>query len=431
MLKLDNQDLIKDYEIEYQEVAKQILAQRVTKNSDIATEILKSRSKGIGDNLKVNTQAEFIQALKGYTFNKLQLQMLDAERLENEKQKETEAQKIEKKGITSQNIDKQVDKALDKGKAKKNSLESKIVNKKDLKKQRSEFKSEILKLIYDDSMERYYHLKLDVQKHLAQKGKLVASDRVYTEYLEYQNYLRKIDMAYKIQNGRYIALDDQNIQKKEKQKLEKTMQGEYKTQEDVANSIASYKKVQDDIENLNEDIVKCAKDYSAGRIGRDDYDQKLDSLQQKIVQKNQDLEKIKPTNKELEQYMVNSEQQENAQDRVLGTSYQNYMSKKQIDSRSNKTKSLDKSQNVYYKEKIESLESEKEAVDTQIKSEEKISQKQVGAGSSFEKTLKDNVKPKDEIEQSDLQSLEKLKQRSALIDKDLAKAKQEQDQQVR
>ena len=435
MIKMNNQKLMQQYEIDYQQVAKEILDSRSKKNSDIAAEALKNRSNGLESKIKINTQSEFLQSLKGSTYNKLQMQILDAEKMQDKDKKDI-TKNVEKQGKSLGNqAGKSIDKTVENSLKAKNAKLGNIMDKKQIKQESESLKSDILKSIYEDSMERYYHMKLDVQKQLANKGKLVASDKVYGEYLEYQNYLRKIDLVYKKQNGRYIALDDPEIKKKEQTMLRYSMQGEYKTQEDVGNAITSYKAIQDSIEDINANIAKLAKDYDNDKISQPQYEKKLDEYQSHLISKEDELEKVRPSEKEIEEYNQKMEKQQDAEDRVLGGSYNKYVAKKGI--RDINSKAIDigreKSENTYYDERIESLESREKALNSQIKAEEDRDESQdnidesknVRKKSDFDEMLKENVEPKEDVAEKDAENLKKLKQESKQVSIELDNTEKE------
>lgn len=430
VVKTNNQKLMQKYEIAYQQIAKEILDQRNKENSDIATNALKNRSNGLENKIKINTQDEFIQALKSSTYGKLQMQILDAEKMQQQ-DKSNITKSLEKQGkslgdYTGKNIDKTVENSV---KAKNVKLGNTMSNKQ-MQKETESLKSDILKSIYEDTMEKYYHIKIDVQKQLTREGRLVATDKVYTEYLEYQNYLRKIDLIYKKQNGCYIALDDPEIKKKEQTMLRFSMQGEYKTQEDVGNAITTYKNIQDSIEDINTNIAKLAKNYDNGQISQIAYEQKLNDYQNQLISKEDELEKVKPSEREIELYNHEAEKQQNAQDRVLGTSYNNYVAQKGI--YNIQSKAIDsgrkKSENTYYDERIESLESRKKALNSEIKAQVDNNSSKVSNTrdhNEFNKMLKEDVEPREQIAENDAKKIEELKQESRKVSVELDKIEKE------
>lgn len=371
MIKKENiQNVMSQYEINYQEIAKQILTDRTSKNSYRVAAILHDNyNQRFG---KIETQNEFIESLKKSTYNKLQIQLMDAERLKQQDNKKQEKQikdKVIKKGIGSNDVEKTVEDQLNKNDQNDNNIK----DKKEVAKQHDEIKSETLKAVYEDALDKYYNLKLKVDSDLQKNGELNPDDKTYCEYIEYENYLRKIDVAYKNVNGKYIALDDKDIKKKEMTYLRKDMQAEYKTQEDVGNTIESIVLIQDQIEEINDKIISLADDYKHGRIEEEKYDKQVAELQTKLCEKNEKLENVKPLPEEIKKYEEKSKEYEDAKDKILGTSYNEFRQKnglykedRQTQGMNEKNENTKQTDNEIMEEKTqETIDSQKESIEVQ------------------------------------------------------------------
>lgn len=373
MIKVDAKKLQK-VELQYEAIAKEILSKRSMTQNDKALSLLNDRRAV--EHGKIDIQTEFFKELKQKTMSKFELEHRDAEALKGaskkEKGKDDIIKSAKKQGISSvENVEKTVDAKVKKATDDK---DSPVTGQGDDSVEQEELKSEVLKAIYENALEEYYSLKLKVNNELIKHGQMNPSSKIYNDYLLYQNYLRKIDESYKVMNGRYIAIDDADIRKKETSYLRKDMQGEYKMQKDIGNVIDRIDKIQDEIEDLDEKIIELNEEFMSGAISSDKYAERLDGLEQELMTKNNELEILKPTQDEIEGWQAKSKEFEDAQTRIVGTQYDKKRVKSGLYTGDSKTRAIEKrtdaidDQNVQEisNSEVETLESEKEVIDSTI-----------------------------------------------------------------
>lgn len=425
-VKQNFQKVIQNYEINYQEIAKKILEDRSSNNSYRATALLREAgvARNFDNKFKIQAQDEFIKSLKKATYTKLQLMIMDYERLNDKKAKDSTdikkdvRQQLSKGSSKSGNVESVV-----KSVEKKDGSENELINKKDQKLQDGQLKSETLKAMYDLMLEKYYNLRLEVNRELNEHGKLNPRDRIYSEYLEYENYLRKIDVTYKKQNGRYIALDDDGIKQKEQKYLRKDMQAEYKTQDDVANSVMSIKKIQDEIQDINGQIVKQYQKLESGQITKQIYYMNIDTLQQQLMDKTDELGKTEPSQDELNKYFEKSTDYDNKKDRILGQTYNEFKQNKVIDS-DGKLYSIDLKSDVKESSSLDTSHDEAgQTVDTTNKAIESVQKAQeVGDAADDKKDIrrKGNIDlPVVDTPEKQEEQLEELRKQSEKVEKEI------------
>ncbi|MCX8074582.1 MAG: hypothetical protein N2749_03245 [Clostridia bacterium] len=401
-----------NYETTYNTAINEILDQIKVTASDKA--ILAGKDNLAGKFVKSDMQKAFFDNLKANTLDKSQLAVIDATRLEQEKiLKYNSTNKFKQEltkniGIDSKKVDDKVKSNVDKN----NKENKKLANNSNIE----DTYSIVLKALYEEMLDEYYNLKQEVDRELARDNELNPHNGIYRKYLLYQNFLRKVDSEYKNRNGRYVAIDDESIKEKEKKYLRLDLQGEYKLQKDLGNSINRITDIQNEIDQISELIVELSNDFQKGILKAGEYNTKLENLKEKLYRKNIELDRLEPTKEEIKNWQEAKKEQQDDENRVVGTYYrdqkekQGLLDSKILDGeRKLESKSNNNIDNIY-DNNIENLEAQKAIIEEEIENIAKqISDNKEKRKNSRGSALADldNVYTDEEILEQDIHRLRK------------------------
>ena len=181
-------------------------------------------------------------------------------------------------------------------------------------------REEALKYMYSVALEEYYALREDLNKHQIQDGNIALDDRNYLKLLQYENYIRKCDTLFKINNGSYISGQDEEISKKENKYAYDAAKSEMKVVTQHEDSINEIDRLNSEIENKANEIIVINEAVKKGTVPN--YEQQIDLLEKEFIDLNGQMHMLKPDILELHRQEDQKDEQEETTTRIVGTMYE-------------------------------------------------------------------------------------------------------------
>ncbi len=218
--------------------------------------------------------------------------------------------------------------------------EEKISNKSEKEKAElteNDIENEIMKTIYDQTLDEYNSLRQSLyygQNGQVKTGEIFEGEKTGVKLVLYENYLRKLDMAYKVKNKAFIGQDDKSIGNKENVYAYKEAKAEKSINISVDKNL-------DRINNLTEQIDKILEDINSlsqmsRSLNSDEFNKRMDLLQSQYVEKSCELSALKPSMLELHEQVEKQEKIDEFSLRKNGTVYDKQHDRKVLDGKNNK-----------------------------------------------------------------------------------------------
>lgn len=183
--------------------------------------------------------------------------------------------------------------------------------------------SEVMKAVYSSMLEEYHNLRMNLYEGVngqISTGSMTPGYKMGAKLVAYQNYLRKLDIAFKNKNGYFIAQDDDKIKEQE---------ASFSRREEKAQKLVN-RKVEDNVARVDELNLKIERiankmlelSVQAPSMDSARFDEKMDALQSEYISTVIELEDLNPSVLELKKQSKDLEKQEEFEDRVLGTEYE-------------------------------------------------------------------------------------------------------------
>ncbi|MEG2348794.1 MAG: hypothetical protein RSB67_04020 [Clostridia bacterium] len=200
---------------------------------------------------------------------------------------------------------------------------TKTAEKKQKDGQEVDMRSEILKAIYFSTLEEYHELRKSLYEGTngqISTGNMTPGYKMGAKLVLYQNYIRKLDIAYKAHNGSFICQDDDKIKEKESLFLYKDEKSQKIVNEKVEDKVQNIEQINNKIEEITDKISNLSD--KAGEINPEEFNKKMDFLQGEYISNVVKLNYLNPDFLDMQRQAKDLEVQEEFQDRILGNVYE-------------------------------------------------------------------------------------------------------------
>lgn len=180
-------------------------------------------------------------------------------------------------------------------------------------------REQTLKYMYSVALDEYHNLRESLYKYQIIDNDMALDDRNYLKLLKYENYLRKCDALFKSSTGSYISNQDEEISRKENKYAYDEAKSERKVLNEHEDNVNEIDSLNEEIEDKANEIMQLNNEAAKENI--QNYEEKLDILENEYTVLNAKMHIMKPNILELYRQEEQKEGQEETTNRIVGTMY--------------------------------------------------------------------------------------------------------------
>ncbi len=315
-------DEILDDEIDFSNKSEEFI--KLFFNREVAEkEILKRDGKDL--------QQQFREAIKK---NPMLLDNMNKS-LDGRTKKEIEE---EKRDIEVKNVTKEIAKEENLTREDEEEIEEEAKKEKDLT--RSEIKALAIKVIYEYTLDEYHKLREDLYTGYngqVKTGNLTNGDKMDTKLIMYQRYLRNLDMQYRQCSGYLITQADDSLKQKENRYFYNEQLNEKQVYDKAEKNLSRVHELNEQLDSIAEEIARISE--NAALMTPEKFESSMEELKKDYKEKTLELRALDPNMVELSRQINEKEENDLAEQRMVGQGYEDLKYKKGIID--NKNTSLD------------------------------------------------------------------------------------------
>ncbi len=277
-------------------------------------------------NEKGNFQAELIESIKPSFIEKLDKKLKEQEQNNADKRKNDTSLDGEEKQL-DEKVEEKVSELNKEGthvdEGKKREIKEKLETDRDENGEIDEEQvdKDIRAIVYEATLKEYHKLRQDLYYgHDGQikSGSFAVGDRAGNKLLLYEKYLRKLDVNYRAKNGCFIGQDNEDVKEVENNLELRGAKAQNIVNTKANENMARINELKEAIEEIAENMAFMSQ--NAKNYDTQEFDKKMDSLQQQYTDKSIELDSISPSLKQMHDEITQAENLDRARD-VSGVSY--------------------------------------------------------------------------------------------------------------